>query len=43
MTAILSTKVPPGIAGHPMKQDTFTKIHSVSLFHASVDIESICC
>jgi hypothetical protein len=27
-------KVPPRVAGHPVTQGTFTKIHSVSLSHA---------
>lgn len=37
------TKVPPRVAGHPVKQDTLTKIHPVSLSHASIDIEIIYC
>lgn len=36
-------KVPPGVAGHPVKQDTITKIHSFSSSHPFIDIESIHC
>ena len=36
-----SSKVPSGVAEHPMKQDTFTKSHSVSWINTSIDIESI--
>lgn len=34
---------PPRVAGHLVKQDTLTKIHPVSLSHASIDVEFIYC